>query len=77
MRRFADDSKRKRGAPQGPEPHKMIRKKSPMVTARNERGTETRKSSYFKQAMTTRGNFTTEMWEQKLVIGHAAGSIAK
>ena len=49
VRRFADDSKRKRGAPQEHEPHKVIRKKGPMVTARNERGTVTRKSSNFKQ----------------------------
>ena len=49
MRRFAHDSKRKRGAPQEHEPHKVIRKKGPMVTARNERGTVTRQSSYFKQ----------------------------
>ena len=39
MRRFADDSKTKRGAPHQHKPQKGIRKKGAMVTARNERGT--------------------------------------
>ena len=44
MRRLGDDSKRKRAAPRLHESHKVIRRKNPMVTARNERGTVTRKS---------------------------------